>query len=509
MWIQLGTESLTPRFCSIYFLRSKEDRDYECLVPYYEFPVLGARWHRFNFETRHGKYWKVLFEETSGEDDALAVRQVRFVRSPEVSATIVTQPECHILTSGPNVGQRQSVRLSVQAFGWPFPSYQWYVNDRVIPGETRPHIDLTITCAPDKMTRPFRCMKCKMTNRKVPYNAFYVICSNCKKTFNYKEIEPFNSNIAFLKERESVLKRKLLAQTQLYSQMKNSTDPDIVQQLVVIKAEIDSYKNQLVEHLKDRVKLKLVLPGVNNFSDEGVYTCKVWNIRAGPVKIVRITEPAVVVVEQSMPYKLRVVPSYLPRPQVIRKNWTVYSCILGTFTKGELEGLVTIFYYDKAKYEGPYVDEIWLDTRGRVNPAGRTAAHYGVYTCADGRVFEGNLVDNHFDPKNVQSYYRLTNCDGSVYEGSFCDEQYHGVGTYTYEDGSTYEGEWFKSKRFGYGHYRYFGKPVTTVFLPGIKEPQVQPAKQKFTYEGWWNNDLMHGEGHYPTYSLTDSLTDA
>ena len=48
--------------------------------------------------------------------------------------------------------------------------------------------------------------------------------------------------------------------------------------------------------------------------------------------------------------------------------------------------------------------------------------------CPDGTIFEGNLVDNHFDPSNLQTYYRMTSVSGEVYEGSFCDEARHGVG---------------------------------------------------------------------------------
>ena len=37
-----------------------------------------------------------------------------------------------------------------------------------------------------------------------------------------------------------------------------------------------------------------------------------------------------------------------------------------------------------------------------MRPEGRERNHFGIYTCADGRVFEGSNVDNHFDPFNLQ-----------------------------------------------------------------------------------------------------------
>jgi hypothetical protein len=90
-------------------------------------------------------------------------------------------------------------------------------------------------------------------------------------------------------------------------------------------------------------------------------------------------------------------------------------------------------------------------------------------------VFEGGNVDNHFDPHNLNAFYRLTlPLLKGVYEGLFCDEQYHGTGMFTYQDGSVYEGNWFRGTRFGHGHYR---------------------SAQGWTYEGFFDTDRRHRLG--------------
>ncbi len=186
------------------------------------------------------------------------------------------------------------------------------------------------------------------------------------------------------------------------------------------------------------------------------------------------TVSAVVVVEHSKPFVVSVVPTYTARPQTIRKRWNVYGSLQGTFKKGRVEGLVVIRYYDNSYYEGPYVQEDALDAMGVVCASMRAKNHYGVYRLADGRVFEGSNVDNHFDPHNLQAFYRLTLPDGEVYEGNFCDESFHGIGMYVYKDGSIYEGSWHRGTRFGHGHYR---------------------SAEGWSYEGFYDTNRRHREG--------------
>jgi hypothetical protein len=93
------------------------------------------------------------------------------------------------------------------------------------------------------------------------------------------------------------------------------------------------------------------------------------------------------------------------------------------------------------------------------------------------------MVDNHFDPLNLQSFYRLTLPNKEIYEGMFCDELYHGTGMYKFKDGTVYEGHWHRGTRFGHGHMR---------------------SSEGWVYEGGFNNNKRHGNGGitYPDGSM-------
>lgn len=95
----------------------------------------------------------------------------------------------------------------------------------------------------------------------------------------------------------------------------------------------------------------------------------------------------------------------------------ILSCV-GTFSKGRISGIVTVRYRDGAVYEGPYIGEEWLDEIGRVRVGASTYNHFGVYHCneKDKRIFEGKMVNNHFDPNNLQSHYRCYIPNGDIYE---------------------------------------------------------------------------------------------
>ena len=84
----------------------------------------------------------------------MAVRQIRFVRARESnfspvctviqnlinifcapeSATIVSQPQQHVLAAGPAVNDTAIITLTCLAEGWPLPAFQWYYNKKKIPG---------------------------------------------------------------------------------------------------------------------------------------------------------------------------------------------------------------------------------------------------------------------------------------------------------------------------------------------------------------------------------------
>jgi hypothetical protein len=141
---------------------------------------------------------------------------------------------------------------------------------------------------------------------------------------------------------------------------------------------------------------------------------------------------------------------------------------------GALDGIVTIRFEDGCVYEGPYVDESFVDATGRVDSIGRKKHHYGYYTCTDNRVYEGLNVDNHFSPEDLNSVIKLSMPGQFVYEGEWCDEKMHGVGLCTYNSGDVYEGTFHQNARFGQGQYK---------------------SIEGWAYEGAFNANQRHGYG--------------
>jgi hypothetical protein len=283
------------------------------------------------------------------------------------------------------------------------------------------------------------------------------------------------------KEREDIKQRDALLISKIeYEAFRSNSYKPLIEDL---NDRIEQYEKLIQNQREARIEVKKNLIHCNNFTDEGIYYCIVQNYRGGTMKIIRESIHAVIFVEKSIPYLVEVAPIYIPRVRTIRKKWNIYSSIQGTFTKGILEGLVVIRYNDGSFYEGPYIPETAIDHRGKAIDEAKARNHYGVYTLSDGRIFEGYTVDNHFDVRNLNSFYRLTlpNKKG-IYEGYFCDEQFHGSGMFTYEDGSVYEGHWFRGTRFGHGQYR---------------------SSEGWTYEGFYDTDRRHRLGiiNYPNGS--------
>eukprot|EP00595_Chromulina_sp_UTEXLB2642_P002162 CAMPEP_0196767788 /NCGR_PEP_ID=MMETSP1095-20130614/41958_1 /TAXON_ID=96789 ORGANISM="Chromulina nebulosa, Strain UTEXLB2642" /NCGR_SAMPLE_ID=MMETSP1095 /ASSEMBLY_ACC=CAM_ASM_000446 /LENGTH=1228 /DNA_ID=CAMNT_0042136439 /DNA_START=798 /DNA_END=4481 /DNA_ORIENTATION=+ len=242
-----------------------------------------------------------------------------------------------------------------------------------------------------------------------------------------------------------------------------------------LNERIEQCSYMAMKYLEEKYTIKQNRDVITNrYTGEGVYVCQVSNRRGGSIIVKRSTRHTVVVAELAEPCPVTVFPFYFPRSQGLRKRWTTYTSLLGTFRKGKVEGIVVINYADGSFYEGPYVGEEWLDKKGHVRPDGRVKNHYGVFKSPDGRIFEGALVDNHFDIYNLQSSYKVTNPDGEIYEGQFCDELYHGLGVYYYADGSVYEGQWHRGLRFGHGHYR---------------------SSEGWTYEGYFDSNRRHRQG--------------
>ena len=478
IWIQTSTHSSSPRGVEISCVVDKSTKQFKILTPKSNLLLLkGHRWHKFPIDETIAKYFKLTFFENFGDDAHIAVRQIRFVRTKEMSATIIQQPSHFIIDKGPTVGKKEKITLRIHAAGWPHPTFQWFRNGIPIPNATSPELTLSLKCRLAKGRRTFRCLKCKMLSKNVPINAYHMQCGNCNNPFTFKDIMEYDKLISQLhleaKENEGERLRLEEARATLAAQVLVNDKAKVL--LKDILQQIKENDEELQVNREARYSSKQDLAITNRFSDEGVYSCDITNIRGGSVPILRHSIRAVVVVEHSVLFVVKVKPNYVPRLQDgPRKKWNIYSSVLGTFKKGRLEGLVRLRYADGSFYEGPYISEEWLNGNGHLNVAGRAKDHYGVYKCADGRVFEGINVDNHFDPLNLQTFYRLTLPSGEKYEGMFCDENYHGAGTFIYKDGSVYEGQWFRGTRFGHGHLR---------------------SAEGWTYEGYFDTNSRHANG--------------
>lgn len=161
---------------------------YSELVDRSQLPLLKQyRWHKFTVGITVAKYYKFVFQENFGDASTIAVRQIRFLRSAEKSAVIVKQPVQFVLERGPSVGDSANITLKCGAEGWPTPTYQWYRGNTPIPGATKPELKLSLHC-PLYGERSYRCIKCKMVSKSVPYSAYHIQCGNCSVVFNYKDV---------------------------------------------------------------------------------------------------------------------------------------------------------------------------------------------------------------------------------------------------------------------------------------------------------------------------------
>jgi hypothetical protein len=454
----------------------KKSKEY---VPLYSaVPIprkVGRHWLIFNFKSRISKYFKIEFHENYGDENYISVRQIRFLRSKEKSADIIKQPDYIIIPVGPPVGTKRAVQLKVDAEGWPLPAYQWYRNGQKLIGETDDVINVQLWSPESKLKRAYRCTVCKNFCRTAPKNAYELQCLNCSSTFDYKEINEYYELLEGVHQTQRDTEDEILKLQDTRSAMLASADESLRAMIPGIEEQIDTAQEIIKELRIERYKIKSQPAHVNKFKGEGVYVCHVTNYRGGTVLIKRKTAPAIVVVERPERYKIQTFPFYTPRRPVRRLRWTIYSSIKGTFTNGKVDGLCTVRYAGGAFYEGPFVSEEAVDLMGEIIPAYRAPNHWGIFIMTDGRIFEGRTVDNHFDPENIQGYYKLTLPEtNEVYEGEFIDEKFHGVGIFKYNDGSVYEGEWHMNKRYGHGYLS---------------------SNEGWIYEGNFDDNKRHGEG--------------
>ncbi len=211
-----------------------------------------------------------------------------------------------------------------------------------------------------------------------------------------------------------------------------------------------------------------------HYDGEGVYQCFVSNVRGGEIVRTNRSRPSIIFVDDPKEQVIKVREEYHLKRRLRRRNWPKYLSLYGWFVEGNVVGDVIVRYHEGSVYDGPYVDERWLDYMGRTVDMAFEKDHWGVWLAPDDIVYEGPRVDNHFDETNIQGEYRVTYQNGEVYEGQYVDERRHGIGEYHFLDGSIYEGEYFKNKRQGFGVFTILDKSV---------------------YEGEWDRDYIHGEG--------------
>ncbi|CAM9758471.1 unnamed protein product, partial [Phaeothamnion confervicola] len=210
---------------------------------------------------------------------------------------------------------------------------------------------------------------------------------------------------------------------------------------------------------------------------EGRYECRVANRRAGGTMINEArTRTVTVVAVDPPPLRVKVCMEYRARGRVRRRDWPKYTSVFGWFADGRIAGRVIVRYHDGSVYDGPYVDERWIDIQGQTVAGARADDHWGVWVTDRGQSFEGPLVDNHFDVGRVCGLFRIASAAGECYEGEMLDEARHGVGDYRYADGSAYRGEWFRGLRQGFGRLA---------------------APDGTCYEGEWDHDVIHGDGRW------------
>ena len=144
----------------------------------------------------------------------------------------------------------------------------------------------------------------------------------------------------------------------------------------------------------------------------------------------------------------------------------VYSCEIreGFWKHGHLDGHARAFFQSGDFYDGMFCNSV---REGK-----------GVYKWSDGRVYEGDYVN---DQRHGHGHFVYPN--GDHYVGSYANGMRSGRGKFTFSDGSSYNGEWQDSKYHGYGE------------LKEINESY---------YKGDWKHGMKHGRGK--EYEAEDSL---
>jgi hypothetical protein len=448
------------------------------------------------------RYWRLQMLDNHGSTLHISLVQVEFSPRQEENPHVTLHPASVVLNPGPQLGDEVDVELRCAGVGWPLPSYQWQCDGVNLPGETGQTLKLTL-CAPYAPSyKSYRCFRCRKISNRVPMNVLRLICQNCALPYD-------SSEYTVLKETREKLDEEMM---QNQARLKDMEERVLMQRrdLEVLKVQLKALPDDLPSYrLDEKRKLQAQIRGVENsikmltqaisdqqriladfldkridedqedpakpkYSSEGYYTCVVYNMRGGAYKFEAVSNPAGVYCTLPPPLTIKVKEDYKAMRPRRRKDWDKYGTVNGNFKDGYLEGDVMIRYKHGAVYEGPYVDEIWLDSMGSVVQQGRTRAHWGRYTTPEGWIYEGSHVDNHFNVNMKQGELRQISPEGEIFEGTFLDDLPHGIGELRYPDGSRYVGEWFRGVRQGFGNF---------VTADGS------------SYEGDWDHNQINGEG--------------
>jgi hypothetical protein len=83
VWLMTSTYSSSPNFVSIAAVLNKKS-GYTELIDRRELPLLKEnRWHKFFIPITSTKYFMLIFMNNYGDDEHIAVRQIRFIKSKE------------------------------------------------------------------------------------------------------------------------------------------------------------------------------------------------------------------------------------------------------------------------------------------------------------------------------------------------------------------------------------------------------------------------------------------
>ena len=147
-------------------------------------------WQTFLLPKTVCRFFRLSFKKNWGNALAVSVCGVGFFVAKEITAHVVDQPTSLKVDPGPPVGKvGGEIVLSCKAAGWPPPTYQWTKNGKAMEGEIMPSLCIVIASSKSKEFKRFRCIHCKKINTELPLNIYRVICSNCKYTFDFPEVE--------------------------------------------------------------------------------------------------------------------------------------------------------------------------------------------------------------------------------------------------------------------------------------------------------------------------------